>query len=104
MSVDNGCLTVNGTINASGINPGGISLSAQDDLTLNGTLDAHGTVLQTDSYGDPIPAENSGQIVLTAMQGTLTLSPGAAFDLTRNRSAQCRLRRRPDRQLRQPDS
>ncbi|KMO23589.1 DUF2190 family protein, partial [Methylobacterium aquaticum] len=61
-----------------------IRLSAGNGLTLasNAVLDAHGTVLQTDSYGQPIEAKNRGHIELTAAGGALTLSPGATMNLT----------------------
>ncbi len=84
VSVDGGSLTVNGTIDASGAAPGTIRLSAGNGLTLasSAVLDAHGTLLQVDSYGQPIEAKNRGHIELTAAGGTLTLSPGATMDLT----------------------
>jgi len=84
VSVDGGSLTVAGTIDASGFAPGTIRLSAGNGLTLasNAVLDAHGTVLQTDSYGQPIEAKNRGHIELTAAGGALTLSPGATMNLT----------------------
>ncbi len=82
VSLDNGSLTVNGTIDASGQTPGSISLAAMNGLTVNGTLDAHGTVLQTDSYGAPIDAENRAIVELTSTRGTLTLSPGATIDVS----------------------
>ncbi|MBR1045755.1 filamentous hemagglutinin family protein, partial [Bradyrhizobium viridifuturi] len=84
VSVDGGALTVAGTIDASGAAPGTIRLSAGNGLALASTavLDAHGTVLQTDSYGQPIEAKNRGHIELTAAGGVLTLSPGATMDLT----------------------
>ncbi len=84
VSVDGGNLVLNGTIGASGAAPGTIRLSAINGLTLNSTavLDAHGTVLQVDSYGQPIEAKNSGSIELTATHGMLTLSPGATVDLS----------------------
>src|SRR5262249_28250523 len=52
ISVDGGSLIVNGTIDASGTAPGTIRLSARDNLELasSALLDAHGTVLQVDSY------------------------------------------------------
>ena len=83
ISVDQGSLTVDGTINASGAAPGTISLSAASGLTLAPTavLDAHGTVLQTDSTGQIIAAENIAHVDLTASAGTLTILPGAAFDV-----------------------
>ena len=84
ISVDGGSLTVNGTIDASGAAPGTIRLSAGNGLTLGGAavLDAHGTTLQVDSYGAPIEAKNRGHIELTTAGGTMTLSPGATFDLS----------------------
>lgn len=84
VSVDGGALTVAGTIDASGAAPGTIRLSAGNGLALASTavLDAHGTVLQTDSYGQPIEAKNRGHIELTAAGGALTLSAGATMDLT----------------------
>ncbi|WP_158231291.1 filamentous hemagglutinin family protein [Bradyrhizobium sp. C9] len=84
VSVDGGGLTVAGTIDASGAAPGTIRLSAGNGLTLasSAVLDVSGTVLQTDSYGQPIEAKNRGHIELTAARGTLTLMPGATLDLT----------------------
>lgn len=83
ISVDNGSLTVAGTIDASGDLPGSIRLSANRDLTLQSTarLDAHGNQLAVDSYGQAIDAPNRADIELTATNGTLTLEPGAAIDL-----------------------
>lgn len=80
---DGGNLTVNGTINASGMRMGSISLVARDNLTLapSAVLDAHGTVLQTDAYGAPIEASNRGRVDLTAATGTVTLASGATIDL-----------------------
>ncbi|WP_461334877.1 filamentous haemagglutinin family protein [Bradyrhizobium embrapense] len=84
VSVDSGGLIVAGTIDASGAAPGTIRLSAGHGLTLasNSALDVHGTVLQTDSYGQPIEAKNRGHIELTAAGGALTLSSGATMDLS----------------------
>ena len=45
-------------------------------------LDAHGNVLQVDSYGQPIEAKNSGEIELAATHGVLTLAAGATMDLS----------------------
>ncbi|MDI4233284.1 filamentous hemagglutinin family protein [Bradyrhizobium sp. Arg237L] len=83
ISVDGGSLTVNGTIDASGAKPGNIRLAARDDVTLasSAVLDAHSTVLQTDSYGAPIEANNTAHVELTTKNGTLTLSPGATIDM-----------------------
>jgi hypothetical protein len=84
ISVDSGSLTVNGTLDASGTAPGTIRLSAGNGLTLGGGafLDVRGTKLQVDSYGAPIEAKNRGHVELTSAGGTMTLSPGATFDLS----------------------
>jgi filamentous hemagglutinin family protein len=84
ISVDDGSLTVNGAIDASGAAPGTIRLAAHNDLTLASTavLDAHGTVLQVDSYGEPIEAKNRGSVELSTAQGTLRLNPGATIDVS----------------------
>ncbi|MDE5457059.1 filamentous hemagglutinin N-terminal domain-containing protein [Bradyrhizobium sp. CSA112] len=83
ISVDNGSLTVNGRIDASGAAPGSIRLSAKNGLTLASTavLDVHGTELQTDSDGVAIEAKNRGRIELTATTGWLRLNEGATLDL-----------------------
>ncbi|MBV8275115.1 MAG: filamentous hemagglutinin N-terminal domain-containing protein, partial [Verrucomicrobia bacterium] len=74
ISVDNGSLTISGTINASGATPGTIRLSSIGnlELTSTGILDVHSTVLQVDSYGQPIDAENRGVVELTVADGTNT--------------------------------
>jgi filamentous hemagglutinin family protein len=97
ISVDNGSLTISGVIDASGTTPGSISLSSSSnlELTSTGLLDVHGTVLQVDSYGQPIDAENRGVIELTVADGTntssstlnnglgsLLLDPGATIDMS----------------------
>ncbi|WP_194456761.1 filamentous hemagglutinin family protein [Bradyrhizobium sp. CCBAU 53421] len=84
VAVDNGSLSVVGTIDASGAAPGTIRLSAGNGLALapSAVLDVHGTVLQVDSYGQPIGARNRGHIELTAAGGALTLSPGATMNLS----------------------
>ncbi|MEI9993005.1 MAG: filamentous hemagglutinin family protein [Rhizomicrobium sp.] len=84
IALDGGSLTVNGLVDASGPAPGTIRLTAADDLTLgsNSLLDAHGTVLQKDSYGNPIDAENRAHVELTSDNGTLTLMPHAAIDVS----------------------
>ncbi|HXH46909.1 MAG TPA: filamentous hemagglutinin family protein [Bradyrhizobium sp.] len=79
--VDGGSLTIIGTIDASGEQVGSIRLAAMNDLTVAGLLDAHGRGMRFDSYGLIIDAPNRASIDLTAKQGTLTLSNGAAFDL-----------------------
>ncbi|HEX7925373.1 MAG TPA: filamentous hemagglutinin, partial [Bradyrhizobium sp.] len=84
VSVDQGSLTVAGRIDASGAKPGTIRLSARDDLRLtsNAVLDVHGSVLQTDSYGAPIEANNTAHVELTTTHGTMTLAAGATIDMT----------------------
>lgn len=83
VSVDQGSLTVNGLMSASGPNPGSIRLSAKNSLTLSGSavLDAHATVPHLDSYGVPIAAEDRATVELTASTGTLTLAPGSTIDV-----------------------
>src|SRR5260221_640990 len=84
ISIDNGSLTINGTIDARGATPGTIRLAAKNDLTLasTGSLDAHGTILQVDSYGAPIDAKNKATIELTSTTGTLTLAAGSTMDVS----------------------
>ncbi len=83
VSVDNGSLIVNGLVDASGPAPGSITLAASNGLDLTGTanLDAQGTVLQADSYGNPIAAENQATVTLTASGGTLALDNGATINV-----------------------
>ncbi|MBB1627367.1 hypothetical protein A9974_19225 [Achromobacter sp. UMC71] len=81
IAVDGGSLTVNGLIDASGAQVGSIRLSAMRDLIVNGTLDAHGTLLRVDSRGDIIDSPNRAVVELTATQGRLLLGAGAAIDL-----------------------
>lgn len=84
VSVDGGSLIVNGLIDASGVTPGSISLAARDDLTLasGAVLDAHGSMLKVDSYGQAIEAVNRGHIELGSAAGTLRLNKGATLDLS----------------------
>jgi filamentous hemagglutinin family protein len=97
ISVDNGSLTVSGTINASGATPGIIRLSSSGnlELTSTGLLDVHNTVLQVDSYGQPIDAGNRGTIELTVADdsngssttlnsgtGVLLLDAGATINMS----------------------
>ncbi|MCC8962943.1 filamentous hemagglutinin family protein [Bradyrhizobium sp. Pear76] len=83
VSVDGGRLTVNGRIDASGERVGTIRLAARDGLSLGAAsvLDAHGTVLRVDSYGQPIDAPNRAVMELTTTQGRLSLAPGARIDV-----------------------
>ena len=72
-----------GRIDASGVSVGSIRLSARDGLRLasNAVLDAHGTTLRVDSYGQIIDAPNRAIVELKAGQGTLRLDGGARIDL-----------------------
>ncbi|MGE1091576.1 filamentous haemagglutinin family protein [Pseudomonas zeae] len=83
VSVDNGSLTVNGLIDASGERVGSIRLAAQNGLTLAGdsVLDAHGRVLRVDSYGKIIDAPNRAMVELNSGAGVLTLASGTRIDL-----------------------
>ncbi|WP_058049628.1 filamentous haemagglutinin family protein [Janthinobacterium sp. Ant5-2-1] len=83
VSVDGGSLTVSGRIDASGEQVGSIRLAGRDGVTIQSgaVLDAHGTVLRTDSYGQVIEAPNRAVIELAAPGGRLSLESGARFDL-----------------------
>ncbi|MGT2505775.1 filamentous haemagglutinin family protein [Cupriavidus basilensis] len=83
VSLDNGSLTVTGTIDASGERVGQIHLAAKHSLTLAGSalLDAHGKTLRVDSYGKIIDSPNRAMIDLSAGDGQLTLASGARIDL-----------------------
>ncbi|WP_213938153.1 filamentous haemagglutinin family protein [Pseudomonas sp. dw_612] len=83
VSVDNGSLTVLGTVDASGRKVGSIRLAGKTGLTLASTalLDAHGTQLRVDSYGKIIDSPNRASIELTAQDGPLVLAQGARIDL-----------------------
>jgi len=83
VSVDDGSLTVTGTIDASGERVGSIRLAGKNGLTIAGTalLDTHGTALRVDSYGKIIDAPNRAWIELNSGNGLLTLADGARLDL-----------------------
>ncbi|MDN2700292.1 filamentous hemagglutinin family protein [Janthinobacterium sp. SUN073] len=83
VSVDAGHLTVKGTIDASGEQVGSIRLAARDGVHLAGSavLDAHGSVLRVDSYGQVIEAPNRAVIDIDAGSGRLVLDGGARMDL-----------------------
>lgn len=89
VSLDNGHLSVVGTVDASGAQVGSIRLAAGEGLSLAGTarLDAHGSLLRVDSYGAIIDAPNRAQIELNSGQGQLTLASGARFDLRHGTAA-----------------
>ncbi|WP_342750872.1 filamentous hemagglutinin family protein [Termitidicoccus mucosus] len=84
VSVDNGSLTVNGLIDASGPRPGSIRLASRDDLRLASTavLDVRGTEMQLDGYGQPVEALNRAHIELSSAEGWLRLDAGATLDLS----------------------
>ncbi len=83
VSVDAGHLTVKGTIDASGEQVGSIRLAARDGVSVAGSavLDAHGSVLRVDSYGQVIEAPNRAVIDIDAGSGRLVLDSGARMDL-----------------------
>ncbi|MGQ3122373.1 filamentous haemagglutinin family protein [Variovorax sp.] len=82
--LDDGSLTVNGRLDASGRGPGSIALTASGDLTLSASsvLDVHATQLAVDSNGQPIDASNRAHIALSSTRGSVTLQPGATLDLS----------------------
>lgn len=90
VSVDGGKLTVAGTIDASGEQVGSIRLAGRQGVTIAGgaVLDAHGTVLRVDSYGQIIEAPNRATIEINAGTGRLTLESGARMDLRAGANAQ----------------
>ncbi|MDR6672180.1 filamentous hemagglutinin family protein [Xanthomonas sp. 1678] len=83
VSVDNGSLTVNGTVDASGEQVGSIRLAANAGVTLAGSavLDASASVLRTDSYGKAIEAPNRATIEIDSGDGRLIIGSGARMDL-----------------------
>ncbi|UTM01074.1 filamentous hemagglutinin family protein [Alcaligenes sp. NLF5-7] len=83
VSLDNGHLTVAGIVDASSERVGAIRLAAKNGLTLasNAVLDAHGTMLRLDSYGQIIDAPNRAMVELNSGDGRLTLANGARIDL-----------------------
>src|SRR5450830_32575 len=84
VSVDNGSLTVYGTIDASGERVGSIRLAAGNNLTISGgaLLDAHGSTLRVDSYGKIIDSPNRAIVELSSGDtGQLTLASGSRIDL-----------------------
>ena len=83
VSLDNGRLTVAGTIDASGERVGSIRLAGKHGLSLagNAVLDAHGTLLRVDSYGKIIDSPNRAMVELNAGEGVLSLAGGAQIDV-----------------------
>ncbi|MEG2030516.1 MAG: filamentous hemagglutinin N-terminal domain-containing protein, partial [Janthinobacterium sp.] len=89
VSLDNGRLTVAGTIDASGERVGVIRLAGKQGVTLAGTavLDAHGSVLRVDSHGKIIDAPNRALIEINAGDGVLALDSGARLDVRHGTAA-----------------
>jgi len=83
VSLDGGQLIVDGTLDASGERVGSIRLAGKQGLTLTGNavLDAHGSLLRLDSYGQIIDAPNRAMVELNSGDGQLTLANGARIDL-----------------------
>ncbi|WHQ43790.1 filamentous haemagglutinin family protein [Alcaligenes faecalis] len=83
VSLDDGRLTVNGTVDASGEQVGSIRLAASKGVTLasGAVLDAHGKVLRVDSYGKIIDSPNRAIVELDAGAGLLTLADNVRIDL-----------------------
>ncbi|WP_286949123.1 MULTISPECIES: filamentous hemagglutinin family protein [Brevundimonas] len=84
IAADGGDLFVNGRIDASGVRPGSIRLSARDDLTLTSAavLDASADSIVVDGYGAPIEASNRAGVELGTKTGVLSLASGATLDLS----------------------
>ncbi|MDA7415001.1 filamentous hemagglutinin family protein [Xenophilus arseniciresistens] len=84
VSLDNGQLSVNGRIDASGEQAGSIRLAANNGVSLAGTavLDASASVLRADSYGKAIEASNRAVIEIDSGDGTLRIVSGARMDLS----------------------
>ena len=83
IALDNGQLTVNGTVDASGEQAGSIRLAARNGVTLGSAavLDASASVLRRDSYGVAIDAPNRATIEIDSGSGTLAIASGARMDL-----------------------
>ncbi|OYU91962.1 MAG: filamentous hemagglutinin [Bradyrhizobiaceae bacterium PARB1] len=82
ITTDGGSLTIAGRIDATGENTGSIRLAARDNLvvTTGGKLDARGTRLVRDSYGQVIDASNRNSVELTSLQGWVRLDAGSTID------------------------
>lgn len=83
IALDNGQLTVNGTVDASGEQAGSIRLAARNGVTLGSAavLDASASVLRRDSYGAVIDAPNRATLEIDSGSGTLAIASGARMDL-----------------------
>lgn len=84
LAADSGAVIVNATLDAHGSGPGDIALSGSNGVTLGSgaLLDAHATSLATDSYGNPIAAENRAHVTLTTASGTILLAGGTRIDVS----------------------
>ncbi|MGY1411994.1 filamentous haemagglutinin family protein [Pseudomonas aeruginosa] len=89
VSLDNGQLGVSGTVDASGAQVGEIRLAGGRGLSLGGNalLDAHGSLLRRDSYGQIIDSPNRAMVELSSGSGTLVLAGGARMDLRHGTAA-----------------
>ncbi|HCK7405266.1 TPA: filamentous hemagglutinin family protein [Pseudomonas aeruginosa] len=89
VSLDNGQLGVSGTVDASGAQVGEIRLAGGRGLSLGGNalLDAHGSLLRRDSYGQIIDSPNRAMVELSSGSGTLVLASGARIDLRHGTAA-----------------
>ncbi|EPQ6934936.1 filamentous hemagglutinin family protein [Pseudomonas aeruginosa] len=89
VSLDNGQLGVSGTVDASGAQVGEIRLAGGRGLSLGGSalLDAHGSLLRRDSYGQIIDSPNRAMVELSSGSGTLVLAGGARIDLRHGTAA-----------------
>ncbi|SIR87507.1 filamentous hemagglutinin family N-terminal domain-containing protein [Janthinobacterium sp. TND4EL3] len=89
VALDNGKLSVAGTVDASGERVGSIRLAGKHGLTLagNAVLDAHGTLLRVDSYGKIIDSPNRATVELNAGEGVLDLAGGAQIDVRHGTAA-----------------
>ncbi|MFK1307277.1 filamentous hemagglutinin family protein [Pseudomonas aeruginosa] len=89
VSLDNGQLGVSGTVDASGAQVGEIRLAGGRGLSLGGNalLDAHGSLLRRDSYGQIIDSPNRAMVELNSGSGTLVLAGGARIDLRHGTAA-----------------
>src|SRR5690606_27983359 len=84
VSVDNGRLTVNGTIDASGEQAGSIRLAAKRGGTRNGTagLEASASGLRRDGDRPVIEAPSRSVIDVASGQGRLVLADGMRMNLS----------------------
>lgn len=80
---------MSGTVDASGAQVGEIRLAGGRGLSLGGNalLDAHGSLLRRDSYGQIIDSPNRAMVELSSGSGTLVLAGGARIDLRHGTAA-----------------